>query len=257
MTPAGRLSDTELNAYIDAELAAVERQSVEERLAADTVAAAKAAELQRLNEIIRTHYAPVLEEPLPDAMRALLDWAPQSATAAPWLRVAAAVLLLLAGGAAGFALREATAPAPAPAFGAALVDNAVSAHSVYAAEVRHPVEVRASEEEHLVKWLTKRVGANIRAPHLSNRGFKLLGGRLLPYEGGPAAQFMYENGGGRRLTIYVRQAGKAENTAFQFASHDKLSAFFWVDRPLAWVIVGELPRDELLSIARATYEQLQ
>ena len=57
---------------------------------------------------------------------------------------------------------------------------------------RHPVEVDATQEAHLVQWLSKRLGHPLVVPDLTKAGFQLIGGRLLPSEGGPAAQFMYQ-----------------------------------------------------------------
>jgi anti-sigma factor RsiW len=139
----------------------------------------------------------------------------------------------------------------------AFVATAIGAHSVYVPEVRHPVEVGAAEETHLVQWLTKRLGINVRAPTLSALGWKLVGGRLLPDRGLPAAQFMYEDGAGRRLTLYMRKEMGLNNTAFQFAERDGFSAFYWVDHPLAYAIAGRLSRDELMALASAIYGQLE
>ena len=75
-----------------------------------------------------------------------------------------------------------------------------------------------------------------------------MGGRLLPDRGLPAAQFMYEDGTGRRLTLYMRKETGLNNTAFQFAERDGFGAFYWVDRPLAYAIAGRLGREELTSI---------
>ena len=142
---------------------------------------------------------------------------------------------------------------PEPAF----VVNAIGAHSVYVPEVRHPVEVKA-DEEHLVRWLTRRVGAPIvRAPSLAEHGWKLMGGRLLPDRGLPAAQFMYEDGTGRRLTLYIRKETGLDNTAFRFAEHDGFGAFYWIDRPLAYALAGRLSREELMELANAVYAQLE
>lgn len=254
MNAKDQLTDTELNAYVDGELAPEEQRAVEKQLATDPEAAARVAEFRRLNDAIHARYAPVLDEPVPSAMQNAVAGDPQPSQKWDWRRIAAAVALLLAGGAAGYILRG--APDTAPAVGMSLVDNAVSAHAVYVSEVRHAVEVDASEEKHLVKWLTKRIGADVHAPALNTLGFTLLGGRLLPHDGGPAAQFMYENSAGRRLTIYVRRAGKEENTAFQFGRARGLSAFYWIDRPLAYALVGELSREDLLVVARTTYDQL-
>jgi anti-sigma factor RsiW len=44
-----------------------------------------------------------------------------------------------------------------------------------------------------------------------------MGGRLLPDLGLPAAQFMYEDAAGRRLTLYIRKETGLNNTSFQFA----------------------------------------
>ena len=83
------------------------------------------------------------------------------------------------------------------------VRDAVIAHAVFVPEVRHPVEVTAKDEAHLVQWLTRRLGAPVKAPVLQAEGFRLLGGRLLSGTEAPRAQFMYEDANGRRLTLYV------------------------------------------------------
>jgi anti-sigma factor RsiW len=254
MSRQEKITDTELNAYLDGELSEEERRAVESRLAGDPESARRVAELTRIDDAIRARYAPVLDEPLPERMQATLSGSSARISQGPWMRAAAAVLLLLLGGGAGYLVRGLVEQPEAQV--ARLVNFAVKAHAVYTPEVLHPVEVGASEEAHLVKWLTKRLGANVRAPALSAQGFKLLGGRLLPHPDGPAAQFMYENGQGRRLTLYVRRVAATEDTAFQFATSGGHSAFYWIDRPLAYALVGELPRDQLLTIARLTYEQL-
>ena len=101
-----------------------------------------------------------------------------------------------------------------------------------------------------MRWLTRRVGAPIRAPSLVDRGWKLMGGRLLPDLGLPAAQFMYEDAAGRRLTLYIRKETGLNNTSFQFAERDGLGSFYWIDRPLAYALAGRLSREELMAPGR-------
>ena len=73
-----------------------------------------------------------------------------------------------------------------------------------------------------------------------------MGGRLLPdQEGLPAAQFMYEDSSGRRLTLYVRKETGLNNTSFRFYERDGFGSFYWIDRPLAYALSGRLSRDEL------------
>src|SRR5207247_1948253 len=80
---------------------------------------------------------------------------------------------------------------------------AATAHVVYAPEVRHPVEVTADDEQHLVNWLSKRLGTTLKAPKLGPLGYELVGGRLLSGPQGPVAHFMYQDARGQRLTLYV------------------------------------------------------
>ncbi len=134
--------------------------------------------------------------------------------------------------------------------------TALGAHTVYVPEVRHPVEVKA-DEAHLVRWLAKRVGADVRAPALGTLGWRLMGGRLLPDQGLPAAQFMYEDASGRRLTLYVRKETGLNNTSFRFYEQDGFGSFYWIDRPLAYALSGRLSRDELMNLANIVYAQLE
>jgi anti-sigma factor RsiW len=136
---------------------------------------------------------------------------------------------------------------------------AAVAHTAYASEVRHPVEVGADEEEHLVRWLTNRMGRPVKAPRLETLGYRLMGGRLLPgAESGVACQFMYENASGQRITLYIRTPNKdQQETAFRFATESNgIGVFYWIDRNLAYAISANMPKDELRRLARAVYDQL-
>ncbi|MGH8632391.1 MAG: anti-sigma factor family protein, partial [Burkholderiales bacterium] len=125
--------------------------------------------------------------------------------------------------------------------------------------VRHPVEVGADQESHLVAWLSKRVGAQLRAPHLESVGYSLIGGRLLPGESGsPVAHFMYQSKMGARVTLYVRSnaAGNRE-TAFLFSAEGPVRVFYWIDRRLGYAISSaDIDKETLLKVAHAAYQQL-
>ena len=95
-------------------------------------------------------------------------------------------------------------------------------------------------------------------PDLGASGYELVGGRLLPAEKGrPAAQLMYQDAGGRRVTLYVRTTPGEQRTAFRFAREGDLSALYWADGQVAWVLVGDLPREQLLALANQVYAALQ
>jgi len=244
------ISDNDLHAYADGELDPARVAEVEAHLAADPAAAQRVALWRRQKEALHALFDGVLTEPVPAQ---LLE---RPRPRRPLLRMAAVVGWLAVGGVAGWALRGAT-PVAAPQ-GVPLARLAAVAHAVYVPEVRHPVEVGADQEQHLVTWLSKRLGAPVKAPRLNELGYGLVGGRLLPAEEGPAAQFMYQDAEGHRLTLYVRtNAGGNGETAFRYARESGVSVFYWVEGSLGYALSADLERAELLRVAQSVYHQLK
>jgi anti-sigma factor RsiW len=211
---------------------------------------------ERQTQQLRRAFDPVMTEPIPARMY-LRNPA--------WHEYARAAVFVIVGLALGLALpwRPATttpsAPAPVAVRAAPeLPERAARAYLVYTPEVRHPVEVDAKEQDHLVKWLSKRLDVSLKVPVLTSEGFELLGGRLLPGPDGPVAHFMYQDGSGKRLTLYVSRPSKGERpTAFRFAQEGRVNVFYWVDRQCGYALSGEVDRGQLARIADAVYHQLE
>ena len=108
----------------------------------------------------------------------------------------AAALLLAVGATGGWFAREWSASTVGSETTPSLIARALDAHVVYAADQRHPIEVAATERDHLNTWLSRRIQHQIAAPHLAAAGYSLLGGRLLSDRGKPAALFMYQDAAG-------------------------------------------------------------
>jgi len=117
-------------------------------------------------------------------------------------------------------------------------------------------EVWAGEKDHLQAWLSKRLARPLTVPDLRSDGLALVGGRLLPAQNDPAAQFMYEDDTGHRVTLYIIPAKQGRETSFRYAKLDKLEAFFWTNGAISCALVGDLPRDQLQEIASQAYKQL-
>ncbi len=240
----------ELHAYVDGMLPADRKRAVEAWLASHPEDAARVAEWRALAEVVRDRYGSVAEEPVP----ARFDLAKLSRSQASWRMIAAAaVLAATIGGVAGWVGRAASTPAPSSV--EIMTAEALSAHRLYVAEVRHPIEVRAAEQ-HLIPWLSKRVGTNLRIPDLKEYSLKLLGGRLLPGPIGPAAMFMYEGPTGERFTIYCSRSKKAR-TALRYQSGGEVAAMHWVESEIGYVVSGPDDRDRLAKIAQTAYEQME
>ena len=205
----------------------------------------------QLRALLKKHFDPVGTEPIPARMYLRQP---------RWIGIARGAGLVAAGVAIGFGLSY-LRPMPTPRVDTAamppFVVRAARAHAMYTAEVRHPIEVRA-QEEHLVRWLSRRLNYNLKVPVLAEEGFELLGGRLLPGDGGAVALFMYQDGGGKRLTLQVTRRARAEQlTAFRFAKEGSVSVFYWIDRDCGYALSGDLDRTTLTRIATSVYKQLE
>ncbi|HET9578148.1 MAG TPA: anti-sigma factor [Usitatibacter sp.] len=203
--------------------------------------------------MIKQYFEPVMTEPIPARMHLRQP---------PWFAYAKAAMVFAVGIAVGLAAPMARNLAPGGAMSASVSQlplRAANAHIVYASEVRHPVEVDAAQQDHLVKWLSKRLGVDLKVPVLSREGFELLGGRLLPGgEGQPVAQFMYQDQSGKRLSLYVTPPHKGDKvTAFRFAQEGPVSVFYWIDDECGYALSGELDRPALAKVATAVYRQLE
>ena len=208
----------------------------------------------RLRKLLHARFDSVVEEPIPARMHL---------RSPGWIEYARAAVLILAGVAIGLAIPYLRAEAPKPVAAAQaraqpLTALAARAHYVYTREKRHAVEVAAADQEHLVTWLSRRLDVPLKVPVLSEQGYTLMGGRLLPGTNAPVAQFMYEDASQRRLTLYVvGKKHKEPVTAFRFIQEGLVNVFYWVDPDCAYAISGEIDRTELSRIANVVYKQLE
>lgn len=257
MTDKLRPADETLLAYAAGTLPPEKAAAVKAALAADPEARAKLSDWERQNRALVALYGPVADEPVPDRMLDTVR-AARAAEAGPNARrrawLAAAVIAAVAVGAGGgWAARGTLTPQPQAV---AVVDAAMRAWATYSVEVMHPVEVRADDAVHLTNWLSRRLGHQISPPDFAAVGFTLMGGRVVPADGGTAAMLMYDNAAGQRITLYVAADKEDRETAFRFAEGDGVQAFVWTDRDLSYAVVGAVPRETLRRIALAAYDQM-
>lgn len=283
-----------LHAYVDRQLDDTTTAGVDALLSRDDAARSAVADWQMQNEQLRALELEALAEPVPLALLA----ATRRRRHAGWLggelwpqALAASVLLGLglAGGWIGHGAWSNQAPhADTHSLARGLMRDAMVAHVVYSADTRRPVEVAASEQDQLLRWLSRRLGRPLQLPALNDLGWHLVGGRLLPGDTGGAsparAQFMYEDKSGQRLTLYLSvidrlapgapggtggastaagtkpgpddlPADLAGHTAFSFASRDNTRSFYWTEGSFGYALVGELPREALARLSSEVYQQ--
>ena len=261
------VSIDDLIAYADGQLEPIREREVANYLHNHPEAIQQVEAYRRQSTELHRYFDPSLSAPIaqhllpPESAPFTFPGAFSSQLSQTWgWRIAAAIAWVAVGVTLGWVAKgqlpgvEQVALAPqAPP----LLRQASIAHAVFAPEVMHPVEVTAKDEAHLVKWLSKRLNTQIRVPSFIAQGFTLVGGRLLPAEpGNAAAQFMYENKVGQRLTLYVRAMEKKEiDTSFRYGVNKGIGVFYWVDRDWGYALSGRFERNQLLEIADAAYRQ--
>ena len=238
-----------LHAFVDGALPPGERAAFEAWMRDHPEEAAAAHSYAEQRGRLRQHFDAVLAEPVPARMYLRRP---------AWIDLAQAAMLVAFGIAVGLAVPFLRGEAPMlSASLSPLSQRAARAHATYVAEVRHAVEVDASQQEHLVGWLSKRLGTQLKVPVLAAEGFELLGGRLLPGPEGPVAQFMYQDASGKRLTLYVNARAKSEGpTAFRFAQEGTVSVFYWIDGQWGYALSGDIDKPALSRVANTVYRQL-
>jgi anti-sigma factor RsiW len=259
MTRLGRpVEEDDLHARIDGQLPRERTEDVDAYLAAHPEEEARFSQYAQQRQALRAAFAAQANGPIPSRLRVAHLLAQQRRRRRRQLgQIAAAVCLIVLGGIGGWAVRDLTGPLSSSSPGAVasvITADAIAAHRTFSVEVRHPVEVDAGQEAHLVQWLSKRLGRQLIVPDLTPAGFRLMGGRLLPAEDGPAAQFMYENGNGERLTLYLR-TGVGGETAFRYHEDGGIGAFYWSDEGFGYAIAAKADRGLLLQIAEIVYQQ--
>ncbi len=261
-----KMTEDDLHAYVDGALPREREAEVETWLTGHPEDAERVAAYRAQKLALKALFDPVLDEPVPEKLHALTVQ-PLNATVEgkkrpkfkfPALQqLAAGVLVAMLGGVGGWLAHDRYPGGTSMARVVPLPQQAAVAHVVYSPDARRPVEVTADQEEALVKWLSKRLGTPVKPPKLGALGYELVGGRLLPGNSGPVAQFMYQDASGQRMTLYVttENAGKPE-TGFRFAREGEINVFYWVEGKFGYALSATVPKSELAKVATAVYDQL-
>ncbi|MGF6963051.1 anti-sigma factor RsiW [Paraburkholderia sp. WC7.3g] len=278
--PQMPIGEEDLHAYVDGTLSGEWRDEVERALEQNPELASRVSDYFSFNGLLHERYDRVLSEPVP---KRLLTSAPRRARlAANWPRFAAQFAAQFAGMAAALVLgvgigmhRNDLIPpvaidSPGTVAETQTGNRAVSAdsaegfarqaalaHVVYMPAIDRPSDMNADHEQDFVQWLANRLGTQVHAPMLSKSGFMLSGGRLLPGDDGPTAQFMYRGPNGERVTLCIsHRRENANTTAFRLYQAGPVNVFYWVDGDFGYAVSGGIDRNELLQLAHDVYAQL-
>jgi anti-sigma factor RsiW len=252
--PTRPIAEEELHAYVDNMLDADRLPAVLRYLQEHPEAAQQVAAYRAQREALRSAFAAVAAEPIPP--RLLLERLIQERLSRKWIpwRAAAAVVLAFGLGAGGGWFLHGDLPAQNTL--RLLAQDAVANHMVYSADQRRPTELGATQRDDLARWVSNRLKHPVAPPDLTADGYTYMGGRLAATSDGPAGLFMYDNGKGVRLTVFVLPLHSAASAPIQHVDFAHVDGCAWIDKNIGYTVVGDLPPAELRRIAEVVRQQL-
>lgn len=248
------ITEDDLHGYVDDVLEPERRAEVGSYLADHPEVAKRVAGFADQRELLRAALTPIADEPLPPELNLSRIIESRRRRPSPAWWAIAAMLLLGVGGLGGWVTRGSL---EAPSSGlAALAQEAAYSYNVYAPDRVHPVEMRASDAAQLVQWVSSRLNRPVKVPDLASSGYRLMGGRLVATQHGPAAMFMYDDDHGSRVVVLTRPMSSADQNAPMTAqSSGSATGFAWADNGIGYSLVGEVPAETLRPAANEVRRQ--
>lgn len=240
------IGDDDLNAFVDHQLDESRRAEVAAYLARHPDIAARVERDAGQRDALRAALDPVAAEPVPTRLNlAHLARPAANLPARPWRNVAAALSLVLLGGAGGWFLHQ-----PPPAEGiAALAREAAASFAVYAPDRIQPVEMRAENLPALVAWAGAHMPRPPRIPDLAGSGYRLMGGRIVPTDHGAGLMLMYDDDRGTRLVMLARPMAVDQDRRMIPHNDDRVAGWSWATGGMGYSLVGAVEAERLHPLA--------
>ncbi|PRD55046.1 anti-sigma factor family protein [Phyllobacterium myrsinacearum] len=250
------ITEDDLHAYVDQALSTARRDQVAQYLEQHPDEAERIASYRKQRDQLRSALAPISEEPVPPELNLarMLDSARRPRFPV-WRSAAAAVVLLAVGLTGGWSLQTLSQPATGGII--ALADEATYSYQVYAGDKGRPVEIKASDQDSLVKWVSNRLGHNVSVPDLTGSGYRFMGGRVVATAHGPAGMFMYDDDNGTRLVMLTRAMAADKNSPMLSQSAGLVQRISWSKAGIGYSLVGPLSTEVLNPLANEMRRQIE
>lgn len=253
--------EVRLSAFMDGEMSREEKEELEKLLASDPDARRIFDELKHGSDVGRKAFDEVLKEPVPLALVRSIKSAqppktrdPSPRLARPSLKLAptgrqslaAALILFALGGGIGYLfgmqpLGMPAAPPPTPAQTSARnwLDDIAAYHRIYSRQPHHMVELQATEQDEIAKWLSSTVGVKFSFPDLAADGLVFQGARMFIAGGKPVGQLIYKNLDGDVVAIcFTKTDGVSDDDNFDETIKDDVSIVSWQRNGATYAVVG-------------------
>lgn len=215
--------------------------------------------LKKQNESLRQLGAAMLDEPVPERLRAIVHPG-VDAKARPsgrryrfrFLEAAAAAVIFICGGIGGWWVHGAMNPVPSQV--ELLLQNASHAYGFYGSDDGFPVEFSPERGKELEKWIGKLFGRSIPYPDLSESGYQFAGGNILPGSSGQTVFFMFSHSEGGRVSVVAWASKDQPSQTVTMAELGKTAVRYWFSDGLGYAVLGDPADDGLGKISDSIFE---
>ena len=239
-----------LHPYLDGELDAAQRGSVDEHLKSCQDCRQALDGLQALSRALQD---PALRYPASDTLRQRLKVQLAKAEARERRPAWPAWGGAIAAGVLAVALFWNYLPHGNTAPGAedvddAMVDSAVDQQQD-ALKDQHLTDIASADAKAVQAWFSGKLAYTPPVPDLSSQGYTLVGGRLDSVKGEPAAALTYQHGDDQ-VTVFVCPALHGDK-GLDTDSDDGYQVVYWTKGPFSFWIVSKQDLDHLTAVGTA------
>lgn len=247
------LDEDRIQDYIDDRLGERDRANVAAYLLANPEIGAGVEQLRRQNEALKAVGQEILEEPVPERLRSALRPRPTEGhteanvvtptafvRATPryrFLEAAAALLLFVIGGGAGWFLHsQLNPPLSEDDF---LTAQLASAYGFYAAERDYPVDYTVERLADFDAWINRSFKHSVPPPDLASFRYSFAGGRRVPTASAPVGLFEFENDDQQRVSVFFWPKNAQARSMPKWTDNDSSSIKIWVQGDLNLAVVTD------------------
>jgi anti-sigma factor RsiW len=245
----GEPSEDEIADLIEGRLDDLRALEVERWLARHPEREAEIRRQRELDDALKGLGAEILEEPIPDRLRRVLEQsniAPEATGAgmpvAKWwrsstfVRALSALALLLVGAAAGWLGRAALEPESGPID--TLLADASYAYTFYSRDREHGIEFPPDGLDRFSEASKKLFARAVGPPDLGPAGYQYRGARIAPTGRQTSTFFFFEGKEGDNLVVLFWRRGEDSPDDPGFRLLGKVAASFWFFEDLGFAVLA-------------------
>ena len=247
--------DAILTAYLDGELGAAERASLETRLLAEPMLKVRLEQLGRGGRAFGPAYDALLSAAPADKLAATLadliakhEHAGRRAAGSrmrPLMALAAALVIFVAGGLAGYFVPLLTAKPPAPPGWRQVV---AEYQGLTTAETLAAIPDNATAIAQELTTIGGKLAIDLSTDKLALPDAALKRAQLFEFRGRPLVQLAYLSPASGPLALCIIANGRPDEP-IAFEMREGFNIVFWTDHGRGYMLIGKAPRDKLEAYA--------